>query len=55
MAISYSSTSPYFTTGFNQFYLDLMVNRPIPKQSDDTLWIINVTYQYRPDLLAYDL
>jgi hypothetical protein len=35
--------------------MDLMVNRPIPKQSDDTLWIINVTYQYRPDLLAYDL
>jgi hypothetical protein len=32
-----------------------MVNRPIPKESDDKLWIINVTYQYRPDLLAYDL
>jgi hypothetical protein len=55
MAGSYPSTSAYFTTGFNQFYLDLMVNRAIPKESDDKLWIINVTYQYRPDLLAYDL
>jgi hypothetical protein len=35
--------------------MDLMVNRPIPKESDDKLWIINTTYQYRPDLLAYDL
>jgi len=55
MAATYTSTSPYFQTGYNQFYLDVMVNRPIPKESDDKLWIINVTYQYRPDLLAYDL
>ena len=55
MAANYTSTSPYFQTGYDQFYLDLMVNRPIPKESDDKLWIINVTYQYRPDLLAYDL
>lgn len=55
MAATYTSTSPYFQTGYNQFYLDIMVNRPIPKESDDKLWTINVTYQYRPDLLAYDL
>ena len=55
MAATYTSTSPYFQTGYNQFYLDVMVNRPIPKESDDKLWIINVTYQYRPDLLAHDL
>ena len=52
---NYDSTSPYFETGYSQFFLDVMVNRPIPKESDDKLWIINVTYQYRPDLLAYDL
>jgi hypothetical protein len=28
---------------------------PIPKEADDTLMLINQTYQYRPDLLAYDL
>jgi hypothetical protein len=52
---TYSSTSPYFTTGYVQFYLDNMVNRPIPKEVDDTLFRINTTYQYRPDLLAFDL
>lgn len=55
MAATYTSTSPYYLTGYNQFYLDVMVNRPIPKESDDKIWIITTTYQYRPDLLAYDL
>lgn len=54
MAI-YSPTSPYYNTGFTQFYLDLMANRPIPKLKDDLLVQLNTTYQYRPDLLAYDL
>jgi hypothetical protein len=52
---TYNATSPYFTTGYTQFYLNPMVNRPIPKQSDDRVMKINQTYQYRPDLLAYDL
>ena len=51
----YDSTSPYFTTGYSQFFLDVMENRSIPKEADDTLMLINQTYQYRPDLLAYDL
>jgi hypothetical protein len=51
----YNSTSPYFNTGYSQYFLDVMVDRPIPKQSDDQLFAINITYQYRPDLLAYDL
>ena len=55
MAVQYDSTSPYFTTPFSQFYLDVMVNRPIPKETDDLTFTINLTYQYRPDLLAYDL
>jgi hypothetical protein len=52
---TYDSTSPYFLTGYSQFFLDSMVNRPIPKQADDRLFSINATYQYRPDLLAFDL
>jgi hypothetical protein len=32
-----------------------MVNRPIPRESDDIYFRINQTYQYRPDLLAFDL
>jgi hypothetical protein len=52
---SYTSTSPYFTTGYSQFFLDVMVDRPIPKEPDDLQFKINTTYQYRPDLLAFDL
>ena len=52
---NYDATSPYFLTGYNQFYLDVMVDRPLPKESDDLSFSINLTYQYRPDLLAHDL
>lgn len=53
MAI-YNTSSPYYSTGYTQFYLDVMVNRPIPRETDDREVIINQTYQYRPDLMAYD-
>lgn len=52
---NYTAASPYFTTGYSQFFLDIMVDRPIPRQADDILFKINQTYQYRPDLLAFDL
>jgi hypothetical protein len=55
MAANYDATSPYYLTGYSQFFLDVMVNRPIPKENDDQLWTITQTYQYRPDLLAHDL
>jgi hypothetical protein len=55
MAASYDATTPYFATPFTQNYLDFMVDRPIPREADDQLFKINETYQYRPDLLAYDL
>ena len=51
----YDATSPYYQTEYSQFFLDVMVNRPIPKQDDDILFKINLTYQYRPDLLAFDM
>ena len=52
---SYDATSPYFTTTYSQFFLDVMNNRPIPKESDDVLTTISLTYQYRPDLMSFDL
>lgn len=52
---AYDATSPYFTTPINVFGLTPMVNRPIPKNADDQLIVINQTYEYRPDLLAHDL
>ena len=54
--MSYPQTSPYYTTPtFNNEFLDVMVNRPIPLRADDTYWEITQTYNMRPDLLAYDL
>ena len=52
---NYNATSPYFATPYRQFFLDVMTNRAIPRQTDDQVMKINQTYQYRPDLLAYDL
>ena len=52
---AYSTTSPYYTTQYSQFFLDVMTNRYIPKYNDDQYFTINSTYQYRPDLLAHDL
>jgi len=52
---NYTSTSPYFLSPYTQFYLDSMVNRPIPRENDDVYFKINQTYQHRPDMLAYDL
>ena len=51
----YTSTSPYFDTSYTQFYLDVMTNRGLPKEVDDQLFLITEVYQYRPDMLAFDL
>lgn len=54
--MSYPQASPYYNTQtFNNQFLDIMVDRPIPKDSSDTYWVITQTYHMRPDLLAYDL
>jgi hypothetical protein len=54
--MSYPQTSPYYLTQvFNRQFLDVMVNRPIPVDPQDSYWQINQTYNLRPDLLAYDL
>jgi hypothetical protein len=54
--MSYSKSSPYYnTTVYNNQFLDIMVNRPIPLDSSDQYWTITQTYHMRPDMLAYDL
>ena len=39
---NYNSTSPYAETGYSQFFLDVMINRPIPRSADDILFTINI-------------
>ena len=52
----YPSTSPYYQTDvINDTFLDFATYRPIPKLGSDVLYEVPAVYQYRPDLLAYDL
>lgn len=55
MTATYSRTSAYYSTQtFGQF-LDILTARPIRKLPDDVVYKIDKTYEYRPDLLAFDL
>ena len=52
----YPNTSPYFITDIKESqYLDIMTNRIIPKDPSDVYYTLPVVYEFRPDLLAYDL
>lgn len=54
--VTYSQSSPYHMTEvYKKTFLDVMANRGIPPKSNDVYWQITVTYNYRPDLLAFDL
>ena len=52
---NYDSTSAYYLTPYSQFFLDVLTDRPFPRESDDMTLVITQTYQYRPDMLAFDL
>ena len=53
---AYTAASPYYTTNIvSNKYLGLMNNRPIPMNPSDAYMILPMVYEYRPDLLAYDL
>lgn len=52
----YPATSPYYTTPVvNGKYLSVMVDRPFPAYNSDVYYEIQRVYEYRPDMLAYDL
>lgn len=52
----YPATSPYYDTNIvDNKFLDFMTGRVIPQYPSDIYLTLNDTYQYRPDLLAYDL
>jgi hypothetical protein len=52
---TYSNLSPYYSTSFNGAYLDVATFRDIPSEADDINFEVTPQYEYRPDLLAYDL
>jgi hypothetical protein len=55
MAVVYRNTSPYYSTKNFGNFLDVMINRRITPQPDDVLYEIDKVYEFRPDLLAYDI
>lgn len=52
----YNATSPYYTTNIvDNSYLDVMQYRLLPRNPSDIYYLIPAAYEYRPDMLAYDL
>jgi hypothetical protein len=52
---TYSTSSPWYNTPLTSTYLDIWEPRPIPYSSADFQYTIQPQYNYRPDLLAYDI
>ena len=55
MMTNYSTSSPWYSTKKNNLYLEIWEPRPIPAADDDFQYTIQPQYNYRPDLLAYDI
>jgi len=53
--VRYDRTSPYYNTVITDDTMGIANLPTIPKYKDDVLITINATYEYRPDLLSYDL
>jgi hypothetical protein len=54
-SIVYSKASPYYNTDTYGIFLDVTKFRDIPYDTSDIVYEIDLLYNYRPDLLAYDL
>ena len=53
--ITYPSVSPYSNTPQTSWYLQNWVYKPIPPDSGDQFFTLSSKYNYRPDILSYDL
>jgi len=52
----YPGSSPYTSTNIvNNTFLDVMNYTPVPMNPSDVYYTLTSVYEYRPDLLAYDL
>ena len=52
---TYSTNSPYYNTPIINNELSVLNTRYIPLDENDQTYIIAKEYEFRPDLLAYDL
>lgn len=52
---TYNKTSPYYNTSLSNGYLDVASFRNIPKTAEDVLYTVTKEFEFRPDLLAFEL
>jgi len=55
MPAIYNTSSPWADTPLTENYLDIFSIRTVSADSDDVLYTVQPQYNYRPDLLAFDL
>ena len=55
MSALYGKLSPYYSTPINGSYLDVITFRNLVIEPDDKSFEVTSQYEFRPDLLAYDL
>jgi hypothetical protein len=51
----YKITSPWAKTSTTNNYLSYFEIRSVPAEADDIRYTIDPQYNYRPDLLSYDM
>jgi hypothetical protein len=52
---NYLNNSPYFDTPISNNNLSILSYRTIPHEDDDQYYTIAKEFEFRPDLLAFDL
>lgn len=55
MTKKFATTSPWYSTPMRPGYLGVLSIRPVSAEPDDILYTIDPPYNFRPDLLSYDL
>ena len=55
MSDLYGKLSPYYATQLKGSYLDISTFRNLSIEKDDKQFEVTNQYEFRPDLLAYDL
>ena len=55
MTATYSKSSPWANTGVYGNFLDIINYTPVTQKPDDVLYTIDKIYEFRPQLLAFDL
>jgi len=52
---TYNKSSPYYSTKTFGNFLDVIEYTAVSQKPDDVLYVIDKVYEFRPDLLAFDL